>query len=130
MCWFVSLFVLKELAPAKQLTRSQLCCQHRFLEQKRRPKKQSIPLLRMRESLLSYSVTLGKKFALIVRVLFLVALVENPPMFPLNSKKLKTKKGTGTATILTITEMLQQYKNSGAVARLTALTLTFTERNT
>lgn len=71
----------------------------------------------MRTSLLPYFVTLGKKFVLSP---FLIALVENPPTYPWNSKT-QNKKVTGTATVLTIIVMLQQYKNSDTVAQITSL---------
>lgn len=127
MWWFVSLFVLKELAPAKQLSRSQLCCQHRFSAQKRRPKKQSIPLLRIITILFS---NVREEICADCKSAFSSSPCRESSDVSSELKKLKTKKGAGTATILTITEMLQQYKNSGTVARLTALTLMFTERNT
>lgn len=53
---------------------------------------------------------------------FLIALVENPPVHPLNCiLKPQNKKGTGTATILTTVKMLQLYKNSTTEAQITAL---------
>lgn len=71
-----------------------------------------IQILRMSDIITIFS-KIREEFFADYKSPFLIALVENPPIYPLNSK---TQNKKGTATILTIMEMLQQYKNSGTVA--------------